>query len=130
MIGRRLKAGGDKPLPYKGNAMEHIFLVSIDTISEWRVWIMPLLAMILLVLVIRETIKAVGDDIREWWEQETVMNDQRIRFLISFLVALVHRAGGSIRIDNLSEFSGRHIILSEKFDGDSVTLTTMEPGRN
>lgn len=52
------------------------------------------------------------------------MNDE-IRYLISFLLVLVYRAGGTLVIENLSEIAGKQLRLSMDLDreGDKVTLT-------
>lgn len=54
--------------------------------------------------------------------------DGRVRFLLSFLMVLVHRAGGKLKIDNLSEYGGRMINLGMEMQpgNNSVVLTTEE----
>jgi len=52
--------------------------------------------------------------------------DQKIRFLLSFLMILVHRNGGNLKIENLSDYSNRQITLDMKIQLDSVVLTTTE----
>jgi hypothetical protein len=56
------------------------------------------------------------------------MTDQRERFLLSFLMILVERNGGMMKIDNLSEFGNRAVSLGMEMQpgNNSVVLTTME----
>lgn len=55
-----------------------------------------------------------------------------IRYMMSFLGVLVQRAGGSIVIENLSEFAGRDLKLAYDLDvhNDKVTLTITEMKEN
>lgn len=57
------------------------------------------------------------------------MNEnRRIRYLLSFLMVLVHRNGGKLEIEKLSDYGGRLINLGMEMqpDNDSVVLTTEE----
>lgn len=57
----------------------------------------------------------------------TIMSEvDQTAYLLSFLTILVYRAGGTLRIESLSEFSLRAIELGVQFDGDAVILTTKE----
>lgn len=53
---------------------------------------------------------------------------QQSAYLMSFLMILVHRAGGEMTIEKLSEFSNRHILLGMEIfhDADKVVLKTVE----
>lgn len=51
---------------------------------------------------------------------------EQISYLLSFLAILVHRAGGQITIEHLSEFSASNLGLGMKLDveNDKVLLTS------
>jgi hypothetical protein len=53
-------------------------------------------------------------------------DDARTRYLLSFLMILVERAGGRLTIDHLSDYAGREVLLSMALDReqDRVTITT------
>lgn len=55
-------------------------------------------------------------------------DDTRLKYLISFLMILVDKAGGKIQIDNLSDYGHRAFTLGMDMPAgsNSVTLTTIE----
>lgn len=50
----------------------------------------------------------------------------QISYLLSFLAILVHRAGGTLVVENLSSYAKSNLQLSMKLDSenDKVTLST------
>lgn len=54
--------------------------------------------------------------------------DQVVSNLVSFLTCIVHRYGGRLTIENLSDFSNRDFELKMELDPkhDSVTLISVE----
>jgi len=50
----------------------------------------------------------------------------QISYMLSLLAILVHRAGGTLTIENLSNYAKSNLQLSMKLDteNDKVTLTT------
>lgn len=66
-------------------------------------------------------------------EQEQIeVNEMRVRYLLSFLMILVHRAGGELSVEKLSEYAGREITLNMELqkDRDRVILKTIEPKKS
>lgn len=54
--------------------------------------------------------------------------EERVRYLLSFLMILVHREGGELTIENLSDFAGLQATLSMRLDKekDRVILKAVE----
>ena len=52
--------------------------------------------------------------------------DEKVAKFMSFLMAIVYRNGGTLEIDNLSEFSHRIMNLGMELNKDSVVLTVSE----
>lgn len=58
--------------------------------------------------------------------KQHLQQHEQISYLLSFLAILVHRAGGQLTIEHLSEFSSSNLGLGMKLDveNDKVLLTT------
>ncbi len=59
-------------------------------------------------------------------------NNAQISYLLSFLAILVHRAGGTLVIENLNEYASSDLQLSMKLDAENnkVTLITTKEKRD
>lgn len=63
---------------------------------------------------------------------EVVMNENKVAYLLSFLAILVHRAGGQLVIENLSDYSKTDLSLGMDLDAanNKVTLTVTTTPRS
>lgn len=58
--------------------------------------------------------------------------DEATRYLLSFLLLLVYRAGGKMEIEHLSEIAGKTLLMDMnlKKEEDRVTLSATEQGKS
>lgn len=57
------------------------------------------------------------------------MDETKVNYMLSFLMILVDRNGGTLKIENLKEYNDKHFDLGMKLDEDSVVLTAKKVPR-